>query len=387
MIGVLRNITIAGFILLALVAVAANIKLPQGYGFFVVQSGSMEPAIPVASVVLTKPTADFAAPLPLPRFFKGDVVTFSSGSSLVSHRVVKTVEKEGQFFYETKGDANQEADQTLVAEQSVVGKVKLTIPYLGRFVNFAKTPFGYLLMILIPSLYVILSELWIIIAELRRSRTKIPTAGLALPIALIFAGSLYFVGGTAAFFSDTATSSGNVFQSADCFGKEGKVWAFKVVDNNQGLKNDSSAVDANRNDPNDTLDEPDGTTNPVAGFYSLGFGGDITLKFEFPVKDGDGVDLSFHEITGGRSSYPEENAFVEVSQTGQDGSWITIDSVMSSKDDLSTGISLLDFSATSLPWVQYVRITDITDPNIHAGNADGFDLDAVDAVYGCVLEE
>ena len=144
--SLLKNITIAAFILLALVVVAANIKLPQGYGLFVVQSGSMEPAIPMASVVLTKPTADFAAPISSPRFLKGDVITFSSGSSLVSHRVVETVEKDGQFFYETKGDANNEADQTLVAEKAVVGKVKLTVPYLGRFVNFAKQPLGYFLM-------------------------------------------------------------------------------------------------------------------------------------------------------------------------------------------------------------------------------------------------
>lgn len=384
MIGVLRNITIAAFILLALVAVAANIKLPQGYGFFVVQSGSMEPAIPVASVVLTKPTADFAAPLPLPRFFKGDVITFSSGSSLVSHRVVKTVEKDGQFFYETKGDANQEADQTLVAEKSVVGKVKLTVPYLGRFVNFAKQPLGYFLMILIPALYVILSEIWVIVAELRRSRTKIPTAGLTLPIALIFAGSLYFVGGTAAFFSDTATSSGNIFQTAACFGEEGTVWAYSVESKSQGTKNDGSSVDVNRSDPTDALGIPDGTTNPVSGFYSLGFGGDITLKFEFPVKDGEGNDISIHEITGGRASYPIERVQVEVSDNGVD--WYDIGEATS--EPSGDGVVFLNISSnTSAPdSIQFVRITDETDSSIHASNADGYDLDAVDAVYGCQVE-
>ena len=67
MISVLKNITIAAFILLALVAVAANTNLPKDYGLFVVQSGSMEPAIPVASIVLTQPAADVASPLPFPR--------------------------------------------------------------------------------------------------------------------------------------------------------------------------------------------------------------------------------------------------------------------------------------------------------------------------------
>ncbi len=384
-ISVLKNITIAAFILLALVVVAANIKLPQGYGLFVVQSGSMEPAIPMASVVLTKPTADFAAPLPSPRFLKGDVVTFSSGSSLVSHRVVETVEKNGQFFYETKGDANNEADQTLVAEKAVVGKVKLTVPYLGRFVNFAKQPLGYFLMILIPSLYVILSEIWIIIAELRRSRIKIRAAGIVSPIVILFAGSLYLVGGTAAFFSDTARSSSNVFQAADCFGGEGTVWTYRVESSSQGTKKDGSSVDTNRSDPTDALGEPDGSGNPVSGFYSLGFGGKIVLKFQFPIKDGDGADLSFHEITNDRNSYPLEKVGVEVSD--DNSTWHLIGEATSEPGE--DGVVFLDIATnTSAPdSIQFVRITDTTSQSIHASNADGYDLDTVDGVYGCVIEE
>ncbi len=216
--GVIRNLTIAAFVALALVAVAANIKLPVGYRVLVVQSGSMEPAIPVGSVLLTKPTADFAAPMPNARFLKGDVITYANGkNNFVSHRVVGVQEKDGQFFYQTKGDANKTADQNLIAENEVVGKSIFAVPYLGRFVNFAKTPLGYFLMIIIPSLYVILSEAWAIISEIRKSRTKIPSAGFALPLALIFVTSIYFVGGTAAYFFDTANSTNNVFTAAPVF--------------------------------------------------------------------------------------------------------------------------------------------------------------------------
>jgi len=218
--GIIRNLTIAAFVALAIMAVAANIKLPVGYRVLVVQSGSMEPAIPVGSVLLTKPTADFAAPLPIQRFLKGDIITYSIGkNNFVSHRVVGIQEKAGAFFYQTKGDANKEPDQKLIPESEVVGRAALTVPYVGRFVNFAKTPLGYFLMIVIPSLYVILSETWVIISEIRKTKVKISPsgAGVALPIALIFVTSIYFVGGTAAYFSDTANSTNNVFTAAPVF--------------------------------------------------------------------------------------------------------------------------------------------------------------------------
>src|SRR3989344_7691634 len=107
--GILRNITIAAFVVLALVATAATIKLPQGYKLLVVQSGSMEPAIGVGSLSLTKPSGDPITPVLSSRYQQGDIITYSSGkNAFVSHRVVEAVEKDSQFFYKTKGDANKE---------------------------------------------------------------------------------------------------------------------------------------------------------------------------------------------------------------------------------------------------------------------------------------
>ncbi|OGY23969.1 MAG: signal peptidase I [Candidatus Woykebacteria bacterium RBG_13_40_7b] len=202
---------------IVLVAIAVNIKLPQGYKLLVVQSGSMEPSIPVGSIVLTKPTADFLSPIPSARFEKGDVITYGAGNVFVSHRVEEVIKEEGGFFYKTKGDANKDVDQKLVAEKDALGKATLTVPYLGRFVNFAKTPLGFLLMIIIPSLYVIFSELLVIISELRKVRSKIPASGIALPVVLIFASGLYFINGTSAYFSATEQSNDNIFQAAPIF--------------------------------------------------------------------------------------------------------------------------------------------------------------------------
>src|SRR3989344_433704 len=91
--GILRNITIAAFVVLALVATAANIKLPQGYKLLVVQSGSMEPAIGVGSLLLTKPSNDLKTPVLSSKYQIGDIITYSSGkNNFVSHRVVEALE-------------------------------------------------------------------------------------------------------------------------------------------------------------------------------------------------------------------------------------------------------------------------------------------------------
>lgn len=157
--------------------------------------------------------------------------------------------------------------------------------------------------------------------------------------------------------------------------QEGPSWASSVISFNQGKNKDGSDVSEERSDSYNALGEPDSFGNDV-NFVSLGKGGSIVLTFSGWVKDQEGNDLSFHEVTWDRENYPEEKAKVEVSQNGTNwyGDW-----TVSSKD--TNGVGYVDFSSTGLPWIKYVRITDATDFSSHDGKADGYDLDAVDAVY------
>ncbi|BCX14686.1 MAG: hypothetical protein KatS3mg088_369 [Patescibacteria group bacterium] len=157
--------------------------------------------------------------------------------------------------------------------------------------------------------------------------------------------------------------------------QEGPSWTSDVISFNQGKNKDGSDVPEERSDPYNALGKPDSFGNDV-NFVSLGKGGSIVLVFLGWVKDKEGNDLSFHEVTWGRENYPEEKAKVEVSQDGDSwyGDWI-----VSSK--ATNGIGYIDFSSTRLSWVKYVRITDTTDFSLHTNDADGYDLDALDAVY------
>ena len=124
----------------------------SSYRAYVVQSGSMEPTLKTGSVVITQT---------LPRYYIGDIVTFSpdGGEQLVTHRIVRM---EGQNFI-TKGDANEDTDHWEVSPEEVVGKASFSIPFLGYLVDFTKTPKGFVVMVVIPASIIIYEELKTII--------------------------------------------------------------------------------------------------------------------------------------------------------------------------------------------------------------------------------
>ena len=104
-----------------------------------VLSGSMEPKIGKGSFVLTRPIETEEINI-------GDVIVFrhtvpgeQGEQKLIVHRVVDT--RDGTWF-RTKGDANEEPDASVVPAQDVIGRVCFHLPYLGRALQLARTPFG-----------------------------------------------------------------------------------------------------------------------------------------------------------------------------------------------------------------------------------------------------
>lgn len=143
----------------------------------------------------------------------------------------------------------------------------------------------------------------------------------------------------------------------------------------QGLRKNGTPVLAGRSDPNTAVGAPDWVSGTGTNFYSLGFGGKITLSFTGYVNNVSGDDLKIHEATNG--VYPEESASVEVSQDGLN--WFAL-----SEEGTNTspgGITGVDFGSTGLAWIKFVRLTDTSNPaDFSQADADGFDVDAVEAV-------
>jgi hypothetical protein len=152
-----------------------------------------------------------------------------------------------------------------------------------------------------------------------------------------------------------------------------------------GTKKNGNPVDANRTILTNVAGAPENVINPPS-FVSLGFGGSVTAEFSSPVGDGAGNDIEIYEITGGRASYPEEKASVEVS--ADNVNWFAIGTASSEPGPGTDGVTELDIASNPLAPSQilYVRFTDTTDPAPHIATADGFDLDAVGALYAACEE-
>lgn len=148
-------------IVLVLVAAGTAItvmRAPGGLQLFVVRSGSMAPKIKPGALV---------ASLQRPEYKVNDVIVYltSPGADLrnpdstITHRVIEVHDDEGRATFTTKGDANQTADQEMVPEVRVLGKVFLNIPYLGYLINFTKSQTGFIVLILIPGTIIVYTEL------------------------------------------------------------------------------------------------------------------------------------------------------------------------------------------------------------------------------------
>lgn len=150
------------FILLLITSTIIISKLNTGINIdiYSVQSGSMQPAIKAGSIVITQEQEKYS---------KGDIVTFITDTeTTVTHRIVRI---EGTSFY-TQGDANNIEDGKPINQEQIVGKVILTIPLLGYPFAFAKTPTGFILLIIIPAILIIAGEIANISKELTNIRNK-----------------------------------------------------------------------------------------------------------------------------------------------------------------------------------------------------------------------
>lgn len=123
----------------------------SGYFSYLVQSGSMEPTIMTGDIILVSAEEDY---------FQNDVVTFTdSDSRIVTHRIVQTENVNGSVVYTTKGDANRTQDRGTIEKKQIIGKVQLVIPKVGYLLNFTKSLYGLIFLIIVPSILFVINEL------------------------------------------------------------------------------------------------------------------------------------------------------------------------------------------------------------------------------------
>ena len=165
---ILGVLSYAIFIWLLLIGIAlliyvGNVKIkemkgdytPPKYNAYVVLTGSMLPKIKVEDVVVTKK-------IEAKDLKEGDIITFASSDeryagTIITHRIKKKYydSTTGKYTFQSQGDNNNVADNALVEEQNIYGKVILKIPKLGYLQLFLASKGGWILVILIPCAVVV----------------------------------------------------------------------------------------------------------------------------------------------------------------------------------------------------------------------------------------
>lgn len=155
-------------VLLMTAAVFIYVAPHIGWRVDAVLSGSMEPELKVGSLVVTRPVEAETIAV-------GDIITFrppTVGENLITHRVVG-IGQSSSLYFETKGDANDNPDPFTVPARNLVGKIYLHVPHWGYFTEFLKTPFGFLLAVVIPGFIIIVAyvaSLWRAFITVRKER-------------------------------------------------------------------------------------------------------------------------------------------------------------------------------------------------------------------------
>ena len=135
--------SVIGTVLLIILIISClPLTLPKAFGYqmYTVISGSMEPALPVGSLVYVK----YQEPESIE---KKDIIAFygsNESSSIITHRVVYNKKLSGEFV--TKGDANKEKDMNPISYNQYMGKVVLMIPVIGGVAQTLTTGSGKIVL-------------------------------------------------------------------------------------------------------------------------------------------------------------------------------------------------------------------------------------------------
>ncbi|MBD3250223.1 MAG: signal peptidase I [Candidatus Pacebacteria bacterium] len=152
-------------IFLGLACLASGYKLYcGGWRWFVVTSGSMQPALSPGSLIITQPAANYQP---------GDVITYKKAftnhkrtyqQALITHRIIQ-VRLLPEKRYLTQGDANENQDHHWIKPEQIIGRAVFCFPLIGYCLAYANSTPGLILLVLLPCGLVLLGQIKLILAS------------------------------------------------------------------------------------------------------------------------------------------------------------------------------------------------------------------------------
>ena len=170
------NILIVVFVLLFLFVVAlqrfSNNKISFfDYRMFTVISGSMEPKYNIGDILVAKEVDSSEIKV-------GDAISYLGNKGdfkdkIITHEVTKIEKDEnGKYSFRTKGIKYGVEDVYEVSEDQIYGVVVYKTILLSFMYKLISTPIGLLIFVVIPIVYIIVSEIISTLLEKEEERRK-----------------------------------------------------------------------------------------------------------------------------------------------------------------------------------------------------------------------
>jgi signal peptidase I len=114
----------------------------------------MVPAVGQGDAVVVEPVAATAIAV-------DDIVSLrvQPAGTLFTHRVIRITERDGEPWFETKGDANPAPDPSLVPADWIVGRVSAIVPTIGYLIALLSIPSGVIFVLGIGTTLLVLAWL------------------------------------------------------------------------------------------------------------------------------------------------------------------------------------------------------------------------------------
>ncbi|MFA6514860.1 MAG: signal peptidase I [Candidatus Paceibacterota bacterium] len=163
---IIQNIVTVLIVIIGLFLIITLFPIKNNYQVKVVLSGSMEPTIHTGSIVIIKPVSQYKI---------GDVVIFGKDTKKnipTTHRIVSSRVIDGVLLFTTKGDANKSPDHLEIQQSDIHGKKLFSVPYVGYVIDFVHKPFGMIIVIIIPAVFIIYDEIKKITKEVKKIKNE-----------------------------------------------------------------------------------------------------------------------------------------------------------------------------------------------------------------------
>lgn len=146
-----------------------GIDVPPLASAYVIVSPSMTPTIRVQDAVIVFRADNYKI---------GDIITFKSSDSrysgyTITHRINNIVVSDnGKKMFITKGDNNSIVDSEPVLMENIYGKVSIKIPFLGFLQKLLFQPFGFFLIILVPSIIFVVYNMIVYLKYIKEEKKE-----------------------------------------------------------------------------------------------------------------------------------------------------------------------------------------------------------------------